>query len=297
MLVLSLAYDGDEDFIEDIEDIRILLKEKNIHIGVSESLEGDTHFIKIYSDEGENSKIINLIQLYVSNIIYRLVVDTYKSGALFDYLNDTFFFLKHDEILETEEKIMKTLYGREMIKDENSIYCYNRINEIIEKIRLCMEENHEININGFLTFRMKELAYDIERIIDKTVEKYLIEKEYKEFIKLLKYFVDTQESKIEEVNLIIEGDGIYKIKESKGENLYNEFIKEIGVSRIEENVSMEDIIISGLITNSPKIIVIHKRENCNNKEFIETIEKVFIDRIRYCKKCKLCICEKIKIKK
>ena len=35
---------------------------------------------------------------------------------------------------------------------------------------------------------MRELREDIEFIIDK-VEKYMVEKEYTEFIKLLKYFV------------------------------------------------------------------------------------------------------------
>ena len=35
---------------------------------------------------------------------------------------------------------------------------------------------------------MRELREDIEEIIDKVVEKYMVEKEYKEFIRLLKIF-------------------------------------------------------------------------------------------------------------
>ncbi|WP_326514432.1 putative sporulation protein YtxC [Clostridium intestinale] len=295
MLVLSLAYDGEMNFIQDIQEVRALFKEKNIKIGVSESLEGNTHFIKVFCDEENNDKIKSIVHLYMSNILYKLVVDTYKSKALFEYLTDTFFFLKHDEILEVEDRIMKTLKGEEMIRDENSIYCCNRINNVVEKIRACMEENNNININGFITFRMKEIAQDIESVIDKIVEKYLVEKEYKEFIKLLKYFVDIQESKIEEINLVIEGEGSYKIRDAYGNDIYYDFLKEIGDLKVGSKVNMEDVIISGLITNSPKRIIIHKQENCSNKEFIDTIVNVFGERVSYCDKCSVCVSSKIKI--
>lgn len=294
MIVLSLAYDEELNIIEDIQEVRALFKEKNIKLGLSESIEGNTHFIKVFCEDEENHKVKKLVQLYISNLIYKLVVETYKNKALFEYLTDTFFFLKHDEILEVENRIMKTLKGEEAIEDENSIYCHNRIDDIIEKIRTCMEERDSINVNGYLTFRMRELAKGIEVIIDKVVEKYLVEKEYKEFIKLLKYFVDIQESKIEELNLIIQGEGSYKINDAHGKDIFEDFLKEMGDFNIGSKVNVEDVIISGLITNAPKKIIIHKKENCLNKEFIETISKVFSERVTVCSGCALCISTKIK---
>ena len=58
---------------------------------------------------------------------------------------------------------------------------------------------------------------------------------------------------------------------------------------------MEDIIISGLITNSPKILKIHGKEYCNNKEFLETIAKVFENKVIYCENCELCKKKEIKL--
>ena len=49
---------------------------------------------------------------------------------------------------------------------------------------------------------MRKLTREIEQIIDKVIEMYTVEKEYGEFVKLLKYFVDMQESKIDEINII-----------------------------------------------------------------------------------------------
>ena len=55
----------------------------------------------------------------------------------------------------------------------------------------------------------------------------------------------------------------------------DEFLKELAGCKIGVDANMEDIIISGLITNSPEHIIIHSKEKCLNKEFIDTIVKVF----------------------
>ncbi|WP_160671559.1 putative sporulation protein YtxC [Clostridium sp. C8-1-8] len=296
MLLLKLAYEGEQYFIEDIQSIRNILKEKNITIGISESIENNTHFVKIFCDDDDyNDRLKSIIYLYISNILYKVVIDVFKKREMFEYLTDTYFFLKHDELLEVEEDIMNVLNLKEAISDETSIYCINRINTIIENIRECIEENEEININGFITFRMKELIGEIERVIDKVVEKYMVEKEYKEFIKLLKYFVDIQESRIEEVNLIIESNGEYRITDSYGADIFQDFISDLSECKIGNNVNVEDVIISGLITNSPNKIVIHNSKMCLNKEFLDTIENVFGERVTYCNECKICNRNKIKI--
>ncbi|MBK1809242.1 putative sporulation protein YtxC [Clostridium sp. YIM B02505] len=296
MLLLKLAYEGEQYFIEDIQNIRNMLKEKNITIGISESLENNTHFVKIFCDDDDyNDRLKSIIYLYISNILYRVVIDVFKKREMFEYLTDTYFFLKHDELLEVEEDIMSVLNMQEAISDETSVYCMNRINSIIEVIRACIEENDEININGFITFRMKELIGEIERIIDKVVEKYMVEKEYKEFIKLLKYFVDIQESRIEEVNIIIEDDGGYKITDSNGKDIFQDFVSDLSECKLGAGVNVEDVIISGLITNCPEKIIIHNRELCLNREFLDTISNVFEERVDYCDDCKICEKNKIKI--
>ena len=128
---------------------------------------------------------------------------------------------------------------------------------------------------------------DIDFIIDKVVEKYMVEKEYSEFIKLLKYFVEIQDSKLETVNIIIDPNGKYFIRDKDGNDMLREFLNELSGEKITEN-NLEDLIISGLITNAPKSINIHGVQNCINKEIIDTINNVFADRVHICEKCELC---------
>lgn len=296
MLVLQLAYSGELDFVEELQELKELLKKKHIIIGVVESLEGKTHVIKVMCDDlSYSDKICNLINLYISNILYRIVITKYKEKELFEYLTDTYFFLKQDEILEVEEEIMKVLYCEEGSSDDNFIYYSNKTNSIIDKIKDCIEENNEININGFITFRMRELRKDIEAMIDKVVEKYMVEKEYKEFIRLLKYFVDIQECKIEEINLTALSSGGYMVTDGYGEDIFTSFLNELSDCKIGVDANMEDIIISGLITNAPKKITIHHKEDCKNSEFIDTIVNVFGERVDFCNGCEICSKTKIKL--
>ncbi|NLM34032.1 MAG: putative sporulation protein YtxC [Clostridiales bacterium] len=288
MLLLTVVYEGSRDLIGDINELKEYLKSKGIFIGFSESIVGDMQFIKIYCSEDEyNEKIVNTFNLYMANILYKIAICEFYDRDMLNFLNDTYFFLKPDEIRDIEILSMRMLKGEELNIDDYSIYCMNRKNNIINKIVSCLEENDEININGFITFRMRELREDIEFIIDKVVEKYMVEKEYTEFIKLLKYFVEIQDSKLDIVNIIIDSNGKYSIRDKDGNDMLREFLNELSGEKITES-NLEDLIISGLITNAPKIINIHGVENCTNKEIIDTINNVFTDRVNICKECEFC---------
>lgn len=290
MLILKLAYDDDLSFSKDLQELRERLKRKDILIGLVESIEGNTHIIKIICEENcYSEKIKEIINMYVSNILYRLVIENYRKKEMFEFLTDNYFFLKQSEILEVENEIMKVLKCEDLNDNESSIYCLNRISSIINKIEECISENQEINVDGFLTFRMRKLRKEIEEVIEKVIEMYMVEKEYNEFVKLLKYFVNIQECKIEEVNIIINENNKYKVEDKEGRDLYKDFLKELTGDEKDLEVNIEDILISGLITSSPENIVIHGKENCNNKEFLETIQNVFGDKVKYLDKADECM--------
>ena len=296
MFIMKVVHNNEIELVRELQELRELLKKKNITIGLVESKEGSSHLVKIMCDEeGYSEKVKRMIYLYISNILYNIVIEKYREKELFNFLTETYFFLKQEEILEVEEMIMKVLRSEENLKDEKMIFCISKINSIIEKIKTCLEENEEINIKGFITFRMKELREDIEEIIDKVVEEYMVEKEYKEFVKLLKYFVDIQESKLEKINIYIHEGGGYELKDGYGNDIFNEFMKELSECKIDTEAKIEDIIISGLITNAPKQVIIHHKENCLNAEFIETIVNVFGDRVFYCTGCTNCETSKLKV--
>ncbi|WP_346966592.1 putative sporulation protein YtxC [Clostridium perfringens] len=280
MLLMTLCCEEEKNLIKDMQNIKNVLKSKGIIIGVSESISYGTHFVKIYYGNSEfDENMRATIMLYISNVIYNVIVEHYREKEMLHYINENYFFLKHDEILDIDLAINKILKGDQKICSDKDFYCLNKINDIIENIKEFILENDYINIEGFITFRMKNFLKDIECIIDKVVEDYMIEKEYNEFIKLLKYFVDIQDCKLEEVNIIVKKNGSYEVKDSKGLDIFKDFLNEITDIAEEGIINIEDIIISGLITNAPKKIKIYNEEYCINKEFIQTIKSVFGERV------------------
>lgn len=283
MRLCSLIYKNEnQNIIEYLRNIQTYFQEKNCAIGISESVEDETHFIKLYSkNDYFNEKMKIKLYYFLSELIYIISIENYYKNELQNYLCNSYFFLKYEELKKVKDKVIIALQSNGGIEDENNIYYINRKNNAIEKIKKCVVENEEINIDGYIMFRMKELRHDIESIVDKVIEKYMVEKEYDEFIKLLKYFVEIQDSKIEYVKIIIDRDENFEIRDREGKNIMMDFIGDIVDSKLTNSVNIEDIIISGLITNSPEIIAIYGEENCKNKEFINTIKNVFLSRVEF----------------
>lgn len=294
MLLLTVVYNSSMEYIiDEIRDIKKCFEHKKIIIGMSECIIEDTHFIKFFcSDDNLSASNIKIFNLNVANMLYKIVTMEFCKKGINNFLAETYFFLRNDEIKQIKPIIQEALLSEGAISSPNRVYCINRKNSIIDKITRCIEENNEINISGFLTFRTKELNGDFECIVDKVVEEYMVEKEYNEFIKLLKYFVDVQESKIDEVNIVIGINGNYDLRDEEGNDLLVNMITELPEVEFDSNENREELIISTMITSAPKKVIIHCVEHCKNKELIKTISMVFENKVHYCDSCE--VCEKIK---
>jgi putative sporulation protein YtxC len=290
MLLLTVVYDNSkEDIMVGINDMRKYFHDRNIIVGFSESIDNNTHFLKIFCDDSAlDSKLISIFNLYMADILYNVVVDEFYKKEMQGFLTDTYFFLKYDEIKDIKKISLEALKSEGAILNEYMVYFRNRKNSMTQKIIDCLQDNKEINIKGFITFRMKELREDLESIIDKVVESYMVDKEYNEFIKLLKYFVEIQDCKIEKVNIIIKADGSYIVQDGEGKDIMEDLFSELSEGRYTGAVNMEDLLISGLITNAPSNLSIHGEENCINREIIDTIKSVFGDRVSLCSGCAMC---------
>ncbi|MBU3146499.1 putative sporulation protein YtxC [Clostridium sp. CF012] len=294
MLLLTVVYNSSmECIIDEINDIKKCFEQKKMILGIAESIIGDTHFIKFFcSEDNLNYSSIKAFNLNIANMLYKIVIMEFCKKEMNDFLAETYFFLGYDEIKQVKPKINLALLSEGEISGPNMVYCINRKNSVMDKITKCIEENNEINISGFLTFRTKELKMDLECIVDKIVEEYMVEKEYNEFIKLLKYFVEIQESKLGEVNILIEKNGDYYLRDEEGNDLAGDMLMELPKVRFDSKENTEELIISAMITSAPKKVIIHCAENCKNKELLQTISKVFENKVYYCDDC--AACEKIK---
>lgn len=111
-------------------------------------------------------------------------------------------------------------------------------------------------------------------------EEEIIEKEYQEFIRLLKYFVDIQEPKYNIVNVYLNKNDFHTYKDVNNnditETVYADLINDLAY----ENINYDDLLVSSLISICPNKIKLYNIQNINQK-IIETLSNVFTTRIEF----------------
>lgn len=163
----------------------------------------------------------------------------------------------------------------------------NRMNKIGESFKEAVKSG-VVDVESTLRFNCKPQVMEMEMSAELGCEQVKNDQEYSEFVKLLKYFVSTQPSKVDEIH-IERGDNKlgYIITETDGgpaaNDLISYYMDDIGI----ENYEADDILVSALITMSPKRVVLHNMDSARSS--VEIIKKVFEDMIIDCSDdCKNC---------
>ncbi len=140
-------------------------------------------------------------------------------------------------------------------------------------------------MHGFIIFRLQEWLNCLRLNVDQAVDDFLMEKEYQEFVRLLKYFVEIQQPKINYVHVIIGSGGEIQLLDQNCKQ-----IEHIGMewklTRDEEE--QDDHLVSMLVTAAPHKVVLHRQVYTHYPKAAETLKNVFESRITLCKRCKLC---------
>jgi len=117
------------------------------------------------------------------------------------------------------------------------------------------------------------------------VNQYIIEKEYTEFISLLKTYVSTTECCASVLHLIYyNGESIVLDEEKNIVSISDNVLNAKYLSDI--SFSSNDFALNTLLSMLPKRLDIHIIDN--EDEFIDTLKLIFDDRIRICKDCNIC---------
>ena len=119
----------------------------------------------------------------------------------------------------------------------------------------------------------------LSELIEKNINEIKIQNEYKEFITMLKFFVDTQKNGSPKLHVIFEKGGEYTILNEHNKNItadcFTDFIKD----NQNHALSNEDLLISSLISLAPKKLIIHLSGENYNKKILSTIEQIFTNKV------------------
>lgn len=232
-------------------------------------------------------KEFEIIRIHVSNALADFIIQEYEEKLISRIINTNYCYFNSYEkkdILNLSLKIVKN----EEKNLVNSLFQVHRRNIIVRRLIEYLENSESIILEGFVNFRLKDYLRDLEEVVEKAVDDFLMEREYNEFIKLLKYFVDIQEPKFEVIHVLVGYENKYILLDEKHREITNECIQDFVNEISQGDINYDDLLVSSLITMAPKKVVIHSNGQFKNRELLETIKNVFSGKVVICSQCDLC---------
>ena len=98
----------------------------------------------------------------------------------------------------------------------------------------------------------------MKKAVEYAIDEYVIEKEYLEFIQLLKHFVDSQKPSLEILHVGITPQGKFHLYNNDGVKVTHKFLEDYQLDNVHE-LGYEDLLISALIAVAPRQITLHIR--------------------------------------
>lgn len=215
----------------------------------------------------------------ICSILTYLIIDEYEEILLKKSIFKNYFYFDNNE----KNQILNTCFD---IISENDDYINNRFQYIYESILEYLKTNKSIILTGFVNFRLQKYFSTLDEIVDDAVNTFIIEKEYLEFISLIKLYINSQNSNCDILHLIYLQNSAMLLDKDKNiidisDNLYKiKYLSDI-------SFSYNDYILNTLLTLLPKKLYIHLINNYQD-EFINTLQLTFENRIQICTDCNMC---------
>lgn len=215
----------------------------------------------------------------LSEIITKCIIKHYEDKVVTRVINSDYFYF--------DQKERNIIYNNcnEILQDDSEADFNVRKEKIFECLVDYISEHKYFILDGFVNFRLFEYNSLVEDCVDTAVNKYIIDKEYKEFIELLRGYIKSQKNRAGTIHIIYSNSEPILMDENQNILLYeNQFEHPKYLSDI--TFSSKDYCLNELLNLVPKKIIIHLL--VEEDEFIDTLKLIFENRLFICKECNIC---------
>ena len=166
----------------------------------------------------------------------------------------------------------------------------DRENCVFESVCDYIKNHKSMVLDGFVRFRLFQYINILDSFVDFCVNQFILNREYTEFIDLLKLYINSKETKTKLVHLIYVNDESILLDENKNiislshSNLDTHYLSDI-------SFSSNDYALNTLLSLLPEKIIIHLVSPEN--EFINTLRLIFDGKVVICSDCNICRTYKI----
>ncbi|MFZ5650020.1 MAG: putative sporulation protein YtxC [Bacillota bacterium] len=230
---------------------------------------------------------LDLFKNYVAEVLSDLIICKWQKNILVDIIRENYYYFGEDERKTIFQNALRYLEDYEA-GESSPVIRMRKKRRILSKLREFLASYDQIVVEGFIRFRLKEYIKELQEAADKAVDDFLMDREYKEFIQLLRYFVDIQDSRTDVVNVVMKPNGSFMLYDGQEKVINSSYLEGFIFDLIENEINYEDLLISALITIAPREILFHAEKDHNNPGTLETIRNIFTNRVSVCSGCDLC---------
>lgn len=211
-----------------------------------------------------------------SELLSCLVIDFYEERLIKRLIFLNYFYFDIHERNTVFKICLENL-------SENSIYHFNdRYKLLLDCFNSYLLEKKQLNLEGFVNFRLKKYIKYLSELIDEAVNQYIVEREYWEFISLLKVYVSSEISSVKVVHLVYNNNQSFLLDEKQNViDIKKNMFKARYLSDI--SFSSNDYALNTLLDILPQKIYVHLADK-NINEFINTLLLIFENRVEICKR-------------
>ncbi|BBI32220.1 putative sporulation protein YtxC [Cohnella abietis] len=178
-------------------------------------------------------------------------------------------------LLDGEPELEETWVGRGRER---------RLHKLASRFSLYLEDHERLHLDGFLRFRLSDYRAEVQEAAETAIEERLMEKQYQEFMILLKSMVEWQETRTSAVHVLHSGGHAFRLLDEEMRPLEQDIMDisdssvkvDADVLDIQEEQEEESRVVSRLLAASPRHLYIHTPEP--DSQVIRTIIGIFGDR-------------------
>ncbi|MFZ3171689.1 MAG: putative sporulation protein YtxC [Carboxydocellales bacterium] len=271
------------------------LQTDGLQVTIDESSVGEINFIGCNIDDYgswnySEEDISKIFRHHLANVISDVIISEWEEDLLDEIIRENYYYFNEDERKIIFEHAFQSLNHSLDTPGDGLVYSINRKSKILQKLLDYLAANNQLVVDGFIKFRLKEYLNELEESVERAVDDFIMDREYKEFIRLLKYFVDIQEPRIELVHVTLAPSGAFRLRDKDRQVIESDYLDGILLDQADTEINYEDLLVSALITLAPKEVVLHIKNEGQYDNTVTTLKNVFTNRVMVCRGCDLCLC-------
>lgn len=230
----------------------------------------------------------NIPEFYneISSVITNCIIEYYERLIIHKLLLLNYFYFDDSDFNIIESNCQNIL------SNKNTTNISSIQNDVIDRkhylwtdVLKYISYNKSIVLDGFVTFRISNYINCLDSIVDFSVSQFVINREYNEFIDMLRIYINSRVPKSDLVHLIyVNEESILLDKDKNIISLTKNNLDTCYLSDI--SFSSNDYALNSLLSLLPKKIIIHLIGPMD--DFINTIQSIFEENVTICTDCNIC---------